>query len=246
MMYKGIALPALPYYIYASWYQRADTCGTSAATTSGAFDYSGDEPYDVSQRLVHLLRAAAPDNNTDAMRDEPIESAHSAADRTVTSMVGEGDEDRDGSGRKSEIAIKVSNQSMATSTWEQPSGDELCRHHGQLRRHAPDHLVGGPHACRVTPATGVISLTSTWTALSRVVLADKPVLSQATIVENQIPSAWSDSSITAQVNLGKFTQGQAAYLFVVDASGAVSATGLALTAGGSTLMPNPPSQFTVQ
>ncbi len=50
----------------------------------------------------------------------------------------------------------------------------------------------------------------------------------------------------AQVNLGKFTQGQAAYLFVVDASGTVSATGLALTAGGTTVMPNPPSQFTVQ
>jgi hypothetical protein len=80
-----------------------------------------------------------------------------------------------------------------------------------------------------------------------VVLADKPVLSQASIVEVQIPSAWSDGSITAQVNLGKFTQGQAAYLFVVDASGNVSATGLPVTAGGTStaLTPNPPSGFTV-
>jgi len=85
------------------------------------------------------------------------------------------------------------------------------------------------------------------TTLSRVVLADKPVLSQASIVELQIPSAWNDGSISAQVNLGKFTQGQMAYLFVVDASGNVSATGIAVTAGGSatTLTPNPPSGFSV-
>ena len=53
------------------------------------------------------------------------------------------------------------------------------------------------------------------TSLARVVLADKPALSEATIIENQIPTAWSDGSITATVNLGKFTQGQTAYLFVV-------------------------------
>ena len=61
-----------------------------------------------------------------------------------------------------------------------------------------------------------------------IVLADKPVLSQATIVENQIPSAWSDTSITATVNLGKFAQGQPVYLFVVDSTGTASAAGLAL------------------
>jgi hypothetical protein len=84
------------------------------------------------------------------------------------------------------------------------------------------------------------------TTLARVVLADTPVLSQATIIENQIPSAWSDGSITATVNLGKFAQGQTAYLFVVDASGTPSASGVAVTAGGAVAVPNPPPAVSVK
>src|SRR5437773_8983200 len=83
------------------------------------------------------------------------------------------------------------------------------------------------------------------TTLSRVVLADKPVLSQATIIENQIPSSWSDGSITATVNLGQFAQGQTAYLIVVDSAGTPSATGLAVTAGGTVATPNAPSGVSV-
>jgi hypothetical protein len=83
------------------------------------------------------------------------------------------------------------------------------------------------------------------TTLSRIVLADQPVLSQATIIENQIPSAWSDGSITATVNLGKFTQGQPVYLFVVDSTGTPSAAGLPVTAGGAVLAPTPPSAVSV-
>jgi len=78
-----------------------------------------------------------------------------------------------------------------------------------------------------------------------VVLADKPVLSQATIIENQIPSAWSDGSITATVNLGQFAQGQTAFVIVVDSSGTASAIGLAVTAGGTIATPNPPSSISV-
>jgi hypothetical protein len=83
------------------------------------------------------------------------------------------------------------------------------------------------------------------TTLSRVVLADKSALSRATIIENQIPSSWNDGSITATVNLGKFAQGQAAYLFVVDSSGTPSATGVAVTAGGTAATPNAPSAISV-
>jgi hypothetical protein len=83
------------------------------------------------------------------------------------------------------------------------------------------------------------------TTLSRIVLADKPVLSQATIVENQIPSAWSDTSITATVNLGKFAQGQTVYLFVVDSTGTPSGSGLALTAGATAFMPSAPGAVAV-
>ena len=83
------------------------------------------------------------------------------------------------------------------------------------------------------------------TSLSRIVLADKPVLSEATIIENQIPSAWSDNSITATANLGKFVQGQSVYLFVVDSTGTPSASGMAITAGGAAVVPSAPSAVSV-
>ncbi len=69
--------------------------------------------------------------------------------------------------------------------------------------------------------------------LARVVLANNTNLANATIIEPQIPYAWSNGSIGITVNLGKFTTGQTAYLFVVDSSGAPSATGYAITVGSS-------------
>jgi hypothetical protein len=53
---------------------------------------------------------------------------------------------------------------------------------------------------------------TTW---SRVTLADEPNYSNATIIEPQIPSAWSDDSITRTVNLGRLSN-ERAYLFVFD------------------------------
>jgi hypothetical protein len=152
---------------------------------------------------------------------------------------------------KVEIAIKVTSQTDGyINIWE--NGQQVMNYAG-----ITDNYGGTRRSVAIGGYARMQGYTSNWryfddvyldTTLSRVVLADKPVLSQASIVELQIPSAWSDGSITAQVNLGKFTQGQTAYLFVVDAAGNVSATGLAVTAGGtgSTVAPNPPSGFSVQ
>jgi len=254
MMFKSIALPALPYYIYASWYQRADDLWHFGGDNNfKTFDYSyGDEPYDVSKSWYICYGPPHPDSNTDAgvqwtnqtstPLSNPDRNGHNAWwGNAVNPMAGKWS--------KVEIAIKLSNQSDGyINIWE--NGHQVMNYAG-----ITDNYGGTRRAIAVGGYARMQGYTNNWryfddvyvdTTLSRVVLADKPVLSQATIVENQIPSAWSDSSITAQVNLGKFTQGQAAYLFVVDASGTVSATGLALTAGGTTVMPNPPSQFTVQ
>ena len=254
MMFKSIALPALPYYIYASWYQRADDLWHFGGDNNfKTFDYSdGDEPYALNKSWYICYGPPHPDSNTDAgvqwtnqtstPLSNPDRNGHNAWwGNAVNQMAGKWS--------KVEIAIKLSNQSDGyINIWE--NGHQVMNYAG-----ITDNYGGTRRAIAVGGYARMQGYTNNWryfddvyvdTTLSRVVLADKPVLSQATIVENQIPSAWSDSSITAQVNLGKFTQGQAAYLFVVDASGTVSATGLALTAGGTTVMPNPPSQFTVQ
>jgi hypothetical protein len=49
----------------------------------------------------------------------------------------------------------------------------------------------------------------------------------------QIPSAWSDSSVTISINQGNFAAGSTGYLYVIDASGTANATGLPVRVGGN-------------
>lgn len=51
--------------------------------------------------------------------------------------------------------------------------------------------------------------------------------------ELQIPTVWSDTSITTTVNQGQFLAGQTAYLYVVHDDGAVNAAGYPVTIGGA-------------
>jgi hypothetical protein len=67
---------------------------------------------------------------------------------------------------------------------------------------------------------------------ARVVQANNATLSLATIVETQIPTSWSSTSISISVNRGRFSAGQTAYLFVVDSSGIRNATGFPIIVGG--------------
>jgi hypothetical protein len=143
-----------------------------------------------------------------------------------------------------EVAIKVTNQTNGyVRVWE--NGQQVLGYVGSTDKYAGDQRsigIGGFARMQVPQNWRYFADPYMDTTLSRVVLADKPVLAQATIVENQIPTSWSDSSITATVNLGQFFQGNTAYLFVVDSSGTVSATGLPVTAGGSAqAIPEPPS-----
>ena len=256
LMWKSIALPPLPYYIYASWYQRADNAWHFGGDNNfKTFDYSaGDEPYALTQSWYTCYGPPHPDSNTDnglqwtqqtgTPLSNPDQNGHNAWwGKAVNPMAGQWS--------KVEIAIKVTGQADGyINIWE--NGQQVMNYVG-----ITDNYGGTRRSIAIGGYARMQGYTSNWryfddvyvdTTLSRVVLADKPVLSQASIVELQIPSAWSDGSITAQVNLGKFTQGQTAYLFVVDASGNVSATGLAVTAGGTAtqVTPNPPSGFTVQ
>jgi hypothetical protein len=255
LMWKSIPLPAMPYYIYASWYQRADNQWVFGGDNNfKTFDYSaGDEPYALTQSWYTCYGPPHPQSNTDTgvqwtqqtgtPLSDPDQNGHNAWwGKAVNPMAGQWS--------KVEMTIKVSSGTDGyVNIWE--NGQQVMNYVG-----ITDNYGGTRRSIAIGGYAREQGYTSNWryfddvyvdTTLSRVVLADKPVLSQASIVEVQIPSAWSDGSITAQVNLGKFTQGQAAYLFVVDASGNVSATGLPVTAGGTStaLTPNPPSGFTV-
>jgi hypothetical protein len=81
---------------------------------------------------------------------------------------------------------------------------------------------------------------------ARVVIANNANLSAATIIENQIPSVWTSTSVAISANLGKFSAGQTAYLFVVDSSGVRNTSGFPVTIGGSAPAEPPPANLQVQ
>jgi hypothetical protein len=66
---------------------------------------------------------------------------------------------------------------------------------------------------------------------ARVIVGNAPTLAASTIREVQIPSSWSASSITLSVNLGAFSDGQTAYVYVFDANGVANTNGLPITIG---------------
>ncbi len=71
----------------------------------------------------------------------------------------------------------------------------------------------------------------TW---ARVMIGNASTFAASTVREIQIPSAWSNTSITITVNRGSFTNLNNAFLYVIDASGNPNATGFCL--GGATAM----------
>ncbi len=67
---------------------------------------------------------------------------------------------------------------------------------------------------------------------SRIEIGDASVYDQCTHREMQVPTSWSESSLTAKINTGSFERGATAYIFVVDSSGNPS-DGYQITIGGT-------------
>jgi hypothetical protein len=262
VFYKNITLPASESYIYVSWYQRADDAWVFGGDKPSTVDVPNDNnfktfvysvccgPYELPYWYT-MFGPPHPASNTDKslqwaingpVLSNPDVNGHSAWwNAAVNPMAGKWS--------KVEMALKVTSQRDGyVSLWE--NGRQQIHYVGPT-----DNFPGMKRTVAIGGYARQQGYPSNWryfddvyldTTLARVVLADKPTLSQATIIENQIPSAWSDGSITATVNLGQFTQGQTAYLFVVDASGTPSASGLAVVAGGSVEVPDAPPAVSVK
>lgn len=71
-------------------------------------------------------------------------------------------------------------------------------------------------------------------AWSRVMLSNRSTWgtsSSGPLYEIQIPTAWSNTSITAQVNIGELQIGSTAYLYIVDSNGDANQIGYPVTIG---------------
>jgi hypothetical protein len=77
----------------------------------------------------------------------------------------------------------------------------------------------------------------TW---ARVELGNAPTWAACTRREIQPPRQWSDTQITVQLNKGAFATGQTVYAYVVDANGAVNASGVPVVIGASATAPKAP------
>lgn len=73
---------------------------------------------------------------------------------------------------------------------------------------------------------------------ARVELGNASTWASCTIREIQIPTAWSDNSITVKVNKGSFTSGTV-YLFVIDSMGNVSNSYPVIINGDTNILSNP-------
>jgi len=77
------------------------------------------------------------------------------------------------------------------------------------------------------------------TTQARVEICDSPTWSARTQCEIQPATAWADSQITFNVNKAGFADGQVAYIYVVDSTGAVNSSGYIYKIGA----PLPPANF---
>jgi len=253
VFFKNVPLQAFPFYIYASWYQRADKDWVFGRDNNyKTFAYSVCcSPYELPNDWFTAYGPPRPASITDGAQwtigdngkslQNPDANGHNA-------WWGSGVNPMAGQWAKEEIAVKVTNQTDGyVKVWE--NGRQVLNYTGSTDKYPGDQRtigIGGYARNQYAQNWRYFADAYLDTTLSRVVLANKPELARATITENQIPSVWSDSSITATVNLGRFAQGETAYLFVVDSSGTASAAGLAVTAGGTATVPNPPTAIGVK
>jgi len=85
--------------------------------------------------------------------------------------------------------------------------------------------------------------------LSRVELGNASTWTACTIREVQIPSAWTNTTISVTVNRGSFRESDGSWLYVIDSSGNVNANGFPIRFGstsGDIIPPSPPSGVVIQ
>lgn len=253
-VWKNRTISSYPAYSYISWYQRSDDAWVFYDDNNyKVFDFSrGDGGYDLPYNW-YVEYNDRPTSKTAVPRWHLLDDAYgqsgSALGATPNSWwFGDAVNPMAGKWSKVELEIKYTNQSDGyIKLWE----------NGKLKINFAGKTDGYSGAARSEGIGGFARSenANNWRYYAdvyldytpaRVVIANNATLSAATIVETQIPTAWNASSITATVNLGQFQAGQTAYLFVVDSSGTPSATGYAVTVGGTAVVPNAPSNVVVQ
>jgi hypothetical protein len=256
-LWKTRTISSFPAYTYASWYQRCDDAWTFYDDNNfKVFDYSTGTGGQEMPTNWYIEYNARPTSRTSSASWHILDDALSTSEQSLdgpTSNWWEGGAVNCMSGQwtKIELEIKYTNASDGyIKLWE--NGKQKISYSGHT-----DLYPGKTRAESIGSYARAKPFPTNWRYFAdvyldytpaRVVLADNANLTNATVIETQIPTAWSGSSITLSVNAGKFTKGQTAYLFVVDSTGAHNASGYPVTVGGgaTSTAPNPPTEVRVQ
>ena len=261
MVWKYRTIGSFPQYTYASWYQRFDDGWVFSGNNLKIYDWThGTGGYDLPNNWYIELRdpptSRTATNAQWHLLDDtgyPVGDSLISPDRNGQDMWWDGAVNpMSGVWTKIEVELKLTNQNDGyIKLWE--NGTLKINYAGKT-----DGYEGNVRSDGVGGYSDMSGQTNNWRYYAdvyldytpaRVVLANNANLSNATIVEAQIPTSWSSTSIAATVNLGKFTAGQTAYLFVVDPSGAHNSAGLQVTVGGTggtATVPKPPTSVDAQ
>ncbi|MCI0590546.1 MAG: polysaccharide lyase [Gammaproteobacteria bacterium] len=252
MFWKAREIPSFPAYSYMSWYQRADdkwnfSLGSPNDGNFKVWDYStGTSPYDTAYWYLEYNPRPTSKTSTPSwhIQDDSFNTIQPNGEYWGPSAVNP----MAGQWSKIELEIRYDNSSAGyMKVWE--NGVLKVNYKGKT-----DGLSGTQRNEAVGGYIRAYGGKNQWRYFAdvyldytraRVVLANNQKLSSATIVESQIPISWSNTSIRISANLGKFSAGQTAYLFVVDSSGTPSATGLPVSVGDTASKLAPPTNLHV-
>ncbi|QQS15437.1 MAG: fibronectin type III domain-containing protein [Candidatus Moraniibacteriota bacterium] len=237
-LFKTISNVQFPSYMYVSWYHRADPAWvfTGSEHNYKLFDWSiGTEP--MGSDNWYFEYNPPPLNNTPTGSDpfnDPNYHTNNNGGMGMFSTWGDYAYKPMNGWVKLELEIRFDRTASGyVKAWE--NGKQVFNNSGVTDATSGSQrtvTVGGYTMPRSSNQWMYFADVYIDTARQRIVLANNPNINNATIKEVQIPSAWNDTSISLSSNLGKFTSGQTAYLFVYDSTGTPNTTGYPVTIGG--------------
>jgi hypothetical protein len=235
IFWKNRTFASYPAYTYFSWYQRnddgwyfQDNSNVEQDNNTKAFGFSVCcSPYELPNNW-YIEWNPRPSSRTSIPNWHVVDDAEGTARQSLDNVnlwFSSAVNPTAGQWTKIELEIKYTNQPNGyIKLWE--NGTQKINYVGRTDRYAGmdrTEGVGGYARSRSTNNWRYFADVYLDYTPARVVLANNANLNAATIIETQIPSSWSTTSISFAANLGKFTSGQTAYLFVVSPSGLASA-----------------------
>lgn len=250
MMWKNRQINSYPAFTYMSWYQRMDDAWVFGGDDNlKVWDLSeGTKPYSFPNNW-YIEYNARPTSKTSTPSWHLLDDALSQSSQSLSSGVswwfGSAVNPMSGAWSKIELEIKYTNQSNGyVKLWE--NGIQKINYTGTTDKYSGGNrseAIGGFARTRAPNNWRYFADIYVDYTPQRIVIADNTNLASATVVENLIPTSWSDTSITATVNAGKFADGATAYVFLFDATGQRNNTGYTVTIGSGSGSPPPPSSL---